>query len=83
MSDDIRGGLILLCDSMPEVRLTSAHLEAAKSDAGGWTRKQLALLGVDWPYPKGWVKRVVGLRFAGSVVAELIRIRKTKQPSLW
>jgi ribonuclease HI len=33
---------------------TPAEIEAAKSPAGGWTRKQLAGWGVPWPPPKGW-----------------------------
>jgi hypothetical protein len=30
------------------------EVEAAKTERGGWTRKQLAEWGVPWPPPKGW-----------------------------
>lgn len=34
--------------------LTVAEIDAARSPAGGWTRKTLAGWGVPWPPPKGW-----------------------------
>jgi hypothetical protein len=38
---------------------TLKEIEAAKSPAGGWTRKQLAQWGVPWPPPKDWRKRLL------------------------
>jgi hypothetical protein len=40
------------------MRLTDAQIEAGRSPAGGWTRKQLATWGVPWPPPKGWRKKL-------------------------
>lgn len=34
--------------------ISAAEIEAGKSAAGGWSRKQLAAWGVPWPPPKGW-----------------------------
>ncbi len=32
------------------------EIEAARTPAGGWKRKQLELWGVPWPPPRGWKK---------------------------
>lgn len=34
-------------------------IDAFKTDAGGWKRESLALLGVAWPPRKGWRKRLI------------------------
>ena len=34
------------------------EVEAARTPAGGWTKKQLAQWGVPWPPPKGWRERL-------------------------
>ena len=36
-------------------RLTREEVEADRSPAGGFTRKQLAAWGVPWPPPAGWL----------------------------
>lgn len=38
--------------------LSREMIHAGKSCAGGWNKKQLAVLGVDWPPEKGWVDRL-------------------------
>lgn len=35
------------------------EIEQAKTQAGGWTRAQLATWGVPWPPPKGWKKNLI------------------------
>jgi hypothetical protein len=45
------------------IALTTAMIHAGRSGSGGWTRKQVELLGVTWPPVTGWVDRL-----AGSVV---------------
>lgn len=57
------------------VTLKQAHIDAAKSDAGGWSRGQLALLGVSWPPQQGWAGTVLYKRLPGTVVAAFIRLR--------
>lgn len=42
------------------VLVTESLLEKGKSERGGWTRAQTALLGEPWPLAKGWIRRVVG-----------------------
>ena len=48
--------------SMEEERITLTHylIEQAATAAGGWRKKQLAVLGVPWPPPKGWKKEIAG-----------------------
>jgi hypothetical protein len=45
---------------------TCEEIEAAKTPAGGWMRKQLAAWGVEWPPPKGWRKRLLAQGKAGA-----------------
>ena len=42
------------------MRLTADQIEAGRSPAGGWTRKQLAAWGIPWPPPKGWQRALMG-----------------------
>jgi hypothetical protein len=42
--------------------VTRELLEAGKSQRGGWTRQQLAILGVAWPPRRGWPCEVIGVR---------------------
>ncbi len=40
------------------MKVTKEQIEAARTPAGGWTRKQLELWGVKWPPHKGWKTRL-------------------------
>lgn len=44
---------------MNRVKVTEEEIEAKKTPAGGWTRKDLEAWGVPWPPPKGWKKVLV------------------------
>jgi hypothetical protein len=46
------------------MEITNEWLEQWKTPGGGYTRKQLELLGVSWPPAKGWKKSVVGAELA-------------------
>lgn len=39
--------------------VSDAEIESAKTPAGGWTRKQLAAWGVEWPPKKGWRRNLI------------------------
>jgi hypothetical protein len=39
--------------------MTEKEIEAGKSPAGGFTRKQLAKWGVPWPPPRGWKEKLL------------------------
>lgn len=40
--------------------ITDQWLMDNRTDGGGWTREQLAVLGVSWPPKSGWKDRVIG-----------------------
>lgn len=42
------------------VPVTAQLIEAGKSVKGGWSQAQLAILGIAWPPPKGWIQQVIG-----------------------
>ena len=63
--------------------LTIAEIEAGRTPAGGWTKKQLAEWGVPWPPPKGWKRRLLDaapdappLQF-GDVMLARVTIRRS------
>ena len=42
------------------VILTHEMILAARTPNGGFTKKQLAAIGIEWPPQKGWTKDVIG-----------------------
>ena len=55
------------CDGLEEVTpkeatvtLTREIIEASRTPNGGFTRSQLAAIGIDWPPPQDWVEEKVG-----------------------
>lgn len=44
--------------------LTNEMIDDAKTDAGSWTRAQLAVLGVKWPPKGGWKGTIIGREFS-------------------
>ena len=43
-----------------KILLTKQLIEDGLSPKGGYNRKQLAILGVDWPPQKGWKNALIG-----------------------
>lgn len=41
--------------------LTLQMIRDASTQAGGWTRAQLAIIGLQWPQSHGWASKVVGM----------------------
>ena len=41
-------------------RLTNEEIEAGRSPTGGFGKEQLALWGVPWPPPSGWLRALRG-----------------------
>jgi len=46
--------------------LTKELMECGRSSAGGYNRKQLAAIGVEWPPQKGWLKDLIGKEIESS-----------------
>ena len=58
--------------------LTDALISDVATDRGAWTREQLGILGVPWPPPQGWRKRLVAeKRILTDVEVEELREART------
>ena len=54
--------------------ITEEFIARGKSEAGGWTRAQLAALGVPWPPVKGWKAGVLGKSISEADAAEFLHV---------
>lgn len=43
----------------PAAKSMKQQIEAMETEGGGFTRESLAKLGVTWPPPKGWKKKLI------------------------
>lgn len=65
---------------VPEVKeeativLTEEMIEAARTPNGGFTKSQLAAIGINWPAPPGWIAAKVGTKITQSQLDGLNRI---------
>jgi hypothetical protein len=62
--------------------LTREMIHAGKSEAGGWTKKQLALIGVNWPPKPGWLEKLSrrGDTIERSVYEEFLSLKGSRKP---
>lgn len=67
-------------NSKAMVVVTEKMLLDARSDAGAWSRAQLALIGVSWPLSKGWKTGVIGTTVTEKAANLFLSTRKTKKP---
>ncbi len=56
--------------------LTSNNLHAGGRSGVGFNRKQLEVLGVEWPPKKGWLRALVGTEISEEQYAEFLSHRK-------
>jgi hypothetical protein len=65
------------------VTVTEELLEAGKSANGGWSKEQLALLGVAWPPASGWKNGIVGHRMPKASADKFVQLghRGKTEPS--
>lgn len=54
------------------VRITEEFLASGLSARGGYSRRQLELLGVSWPPPKGWKRSVMDGIITEELAAEFV-----------
>lgn len=64
-----------------EMFVTEDILRRGCSDRGGWTNRQLSLLGIDTPLPKGWRRNIVGKRVPARNVLLFIRLKNHHLPA--
>ena len=44
------------------ITLTPELIRLAQTSQGGFTQKQLEFLGIGWPPPSGWLRKLAGQR---------------------
>lgn len=59
--------------------VTPEFIEQGKSAHGGWSKRQLAILGVQWPPQPGWKPRAIGREIAQAEANEFLRIGEGKE----
>lgn len=62
------------------MRLTHHHIERGRSRTGGYSREQLAALGVPWPPERGWVERAVGREVSVVAFVRFVGLRDAHLP---
>lgn len=62
------------------MKITSELLTAGSRSAGAYTKKQLALLGIDWPPTKGWKASVLGQEISDEAGEEFVRLGTQPKP---
>tara|TARA_R110000868_G_C10683294_1_gene747661 strand:+ start:336 stop:827 length:492 start_codon:yes stop_codon:yes gene_type:complete len=55
--------------------LTKEIFDLGKSSNNGWNKHQLALLGVGYPLPSGWMKEVIGADFPSEVLKQFVDLK--------
>ena len=61
------------------MKITATLIEAGKSIRGGWNRKQMDILGVDWPAREGWQRKVIGKEIHGDEAERFLHLRGTTE----
>lgn len=66
------------------IELTRDLIEAARTPNGGFTKSQLAVLGIAWPAPQDWIDEKVGIYLTPKQFEEFNHIeyvaKKTSKP---
>ena len=61
---------------MEYVVVTRSLMLSGMSKKGGWSKEQLSLLGVKWPPPSGWRRRVESfLIISGDTAKEFVALK--------
>jgi hypothetical protein len=61
------------------MKLTAEEIEAGKTEAGGYTKAQLAEWGIEWPPPKGWKEKLL----AGDAFEPYVAPPVTEEEEWW
>lgn len=56
--------------------ITDTLLLAGSNGPGGWCAKQLAVLGVEWPPPRGWKSDLIGNQIPQGIYEKFLRLRR-------
>lgn len=58
------------------MRVTEQLLRNGQSDNGGWSKAQLALLGIPWPLKHGWKATIIGTTISEDTAKRFLSARK-------
>jgi hypothetical protein len=61
------------------VPITIELIEAGKSERGGWSRQQLACLGVAWPPAKGWKEGALGRLIPAAEAERFLELKGSRK----
>ena len=62
------------------IELTNEIIEAARTPNGGFTKSQLAAIGIEWPPPQGWIDEKVGMMITSKQLENFNRIEYVEKP---
>ena len=62
--------------SSGKVLLTKQMIEEGISSKGGYNKKQLEILGVEWPPQKGWKSALVGTMISQKQYQDFLNAKK-------
>lgn len=65
--------------SSAPVVITHELIDSGQSSAGGWSKKQAAILGVRWPLRQGWKLRVIGKTISAADAERFVAMRKARK----
>ncbi len=54
-------------------KLSNELLELSKTKTGGYTKEQLNIIGVSWPPPKGWKKKITNTMLPYDIIDAFVR----------
>ncbi len=60
------------------MKITKEFIEKGVSNEGGYTKQQLAILGVAWPPKTGWKNRCVGKTITDNKAKEFLGVNKQR-----
>lgn len=58
------------------ITLTEEMIRVGESSRGGYNKKQLAILGIDWPPTKGWKSSMIGKSITEETYQHFIEAKK-------
>ena len=63
-------------ESSGKVLLTKQMIEEGLSSKGGYNKKQLKILGVEWPPQKGWKSALIGTMISQKQYQNFLNAKK-------
>ena len=66
-------------DNTELITLTHGLIEKARTPNGGFTKSQLAAIGIGWPPPEDWIEKKVGTKITKEQLEVFNKIEYTRQ----